>query len=43
MGDDKKSALLVKEGIKLLQKRSNPVEQFVQKRVSSGVFSMRLG
>jgi hypothetical protein len=35
MNDEKKSALFVKEGIKLLQKRSNPVELFVQKRVSA--------
>ena len=33
MNDGKSSANFVKEGIKLLQKRSNPVELFVQKRV----------
>ena len=33
MNDEKQSAALVKEGIKLLQKRTNPVELFVQKRV----------
>lgn len=41
MNDEKKSALLIKEGIKLLQKRSNPVELFVQKRVSSRPFQSR--
>ena len=35
MNDEKQSAALVKEGIKLLQKRTNPVELFVQKRVRS--------
>jgi hypothetical protein len=33
MNDPKASANFVKDGIKLLQKRSNPVELFVQKRV----------
>ncbi|CAF0814161.1 unnamed protein product [Adineta ricciae] len=33
MNDGKSSANFVKEGIKLLQKRSNPVELFVQKRL----------
>lgn len=35
MNDEKKSAAFIKEGVKLLQKKSNPVELFVQKRVSS--------
>lgn len=34
MNDAKTSANYVKDGIKLLQKRSNPVELFVQKRVN---------
>lgn len=33
MNDEKTSSTYVKDGIKLLQKRSNPVELFVQKRV----------
>jgi len=33
MKDEKTSTTFVKDGIKLLQKRSNPVELFVQKRV----------
>ncbi|CAF1287752.1 unnamed protein product [Didymodactylos carnosus] len=33
MGDIKASTNFVKEGIKLLQKKSNPVELFVQKRL----------
>ncbi len=33
MNDEKTSSNFVKDGIKLLQKRSNPVELFVQKRV----------
>jgi hypothetical protein len=34
MHDEKKSSLFIKEGIKQLQKRSNPIELFVQKRVN---------
>ncbi|CAF2379540.1 unnamed protein product [Rotaria sp. Silwood2] len=33
MRDEKTSAAYVKDGIKLLQKRSNPIELFVQKRL----------
>ncbi|CAF5081411.1 unnamed protein product, partial [Rotaria sp. Silwood1] len=33
MCDEKTSAAFVKDGIKLIQKRSNPIELFVQKRL----------
>jgi len=35
MNDGKSSSIFVKDGIKFLQKRSNPVELFVQKRVKN--------
>ena len=42
MNDGKSSANFVKDGIKLVQKRSNPVELFVQKRVMISFFSFSL-
>jgi hypothetical protein len=38
MNDGKSSSIFVKDGIKFLQKRSNPVELFVQKRVKKFIF-----
>ena len=38
MNDPKTSANHVKDGVKLLQKRTNPVELFVQKRVKNSLY-----